>query len=263
MVPDLSLERLYQTMEVLTRSFAAEPSVRAMFVGGSVAAGRADAYSDLDLYLLARAPDFEEVAACSRRCLESAGELLFYRRVEHGFVMDVFIYAHGVRGELGIGTPQELGRLHFGHYQVLFDRDGLLPGYTFPGFGPGPGPDWTVDSLEWFWRAALLAQGYLARGDLWSAAAALEDMRRRAAALLWQGRNPSGAVEMTLHRLGALAAEVDLEPLRASLVPLEARAMRQALDQLCGWGRQFVSSRVRDGLARTRLLRLAALADPG
>jgi len=245
----------------LARVFRRDPGVRAMFIGGSLASGQADAHSDIDAYIIVADDAFQRVTRESGVRLGLAGNLLFLKRVDHGFPMDVFIYENGVRGELGIGKSTHFSHLHYGPYTVLFDRDGLLDGYAFPGLeSQCQGPVWVLDQLEWAWREAVLARGYLARGDLWSAAQQLQDLRCRVASLLRWAHDPSHPAEPSWHRMGQLLGGPDQEAVRDSFFILEPRSMSRAHQCLCESLVALAATVSLDTAARARLDRLAALS---
>ncbi|MEW6522722.1 MAG: nucleotidyltransferase domain-containing protein [Bacillota bacterium] len=249
-------------VEDLARVFREDSGVRAMFIGGSLASGRADEHSDIDAYIIAADDAFERVAAESTIRLGMAGTLLFVKRVDYGFPMDIFIYENGTRGELDIGKSSQFHHLHYRPYTVIFDRDGLLDGYVFPGFGTGTrGPEWLLDTLEWAWREALGARGYLERGDLWSAAQKIVAVRCRVASLLRWVSDPSGPVHSSCHRLGEILPGPAREAFSGSFFTLEARSMARAHRCLCEFLQVLANTGPLDAAARARLQKLTALAE--
>jgi hypothetical protein len=246
----------------MARGFERFAGVRAMFVGGSVAAGQADMYSDLDIYLVATRSGLKRVLDRAHDVLRSCGEVVFLRRVGHGFPMDLFIYADGVRGELGFGTPETLSDLHYGAYTVLFDRDGLLDGFVFPGWAldERQRAEFLVGSLGLFWREAISARGFLDRGDLWSAASQIAQMRDRAAGLLRAADPGNPLPQPGLGRLGKDVPEGKLDPIRQSFFRLGRSSMEAAYRRLC----RFAEDYARGGLspeAQAAVSKIACLAE--
>ncbi len=227
----------------LVEGFGRYTAVRSVFIGGSVASGLADRYSDLDIYLVATRSGLRRVLDQAHDVLRSCGELAFLKRVDHGFPMDIFIYSDGVKGELGFGTPETLADLHCGAYFVLLDRDGLLNGFVFPGWvlKQGERDAFLVNCLQWFWREAIFAGGYLARGDLWSAASQIAQMRDRVAALLRAAEPGHLSPQAGLEKLGRDVPDVRLDAVRESFFRLDGAEMNAAYHRLCGFARQYAA----------------------
>jgi predicted nucleotidyltransferase len=110
--------------------------VAAAFLGGSYAAGRARADSDIDLYLITTPEDYPTFIGGRREFMESWGEPVRLEDVWNfeglGFDMVIFTLADGVEGELALGTTANLMKLHGGPHQVLIDKVGVLDGVSFP-----------------------------------------------------------------------------------------------------------------------------------
>jgi len=244
----------------IAKGFQRYVGVRAVFVGGSLAAGNADEYSDLDIYVVVRKSDYRRILARAHSVLRSSGELVFLKRLDHGFAMDVFVYEDGIRGELGIARTADLASLHYGPYLVMFDRDGLLNGYVFPGWAPKTEADKQAaiaDCLLWFWRGALLAGGYLARGDLWSLAHQINEMRSRVADLLRleAGMWPEGG----LSKLGRELPSDKLTVLKESFVRLDAQSMAEVLRRLCSFAMEHAAQELRSPDMASWVARMSSL----
>jgi hypothetical protein len=98
---------------------------------------------------------------------------------------------------------------------------GLRPAHRFPGWPSLAGQEregWIDRKLLWFWREAVSARGYLARGDLWSAADSLGEMRSILAAVAREGGASSKSLE---------------NDLRSSFFALEVAPMQEAFRALC------------------------------
>ncbi len=57
----------------LVTTLSADPGVRAVFLGGSIAAGKADRWSDIDVYAVITSADFERVCGETPGVLRSIG----------------------------------------------------------------------------------------------------------------------------------------------------------------------------------------------
>jgi len=217
------------------RAASSADVVRAVFLGGSLATGTADEHSDVDLYVIAEDGKLQAVCALVPGLLTGLDKVLFLRHVDHGFPMYIFICSDGTRGEIGVGEAGQLPDLHFGAYRTLFDRDGILDGYVFPGWPlvEETREAYLLSTLDWFWRAALNAAHYISRGDPWPAAEELAQARNRAATLLRLLRPGPSRPAQGLHRLSRELPPADRAALADSYVPLEHRAMATALAGLC------------------------------
>jgi hypothetical protein len=156
--------------------------VLAAFVGGSLATGNADVFSDLDLYAIIRADAYEEFQKNHAKWMAQLGEPVFLEHFdEFGFDMLVFIFENGVQGELGIAKPDKFIHIHGGPFKVLVDKEGLLDGVSFP--WQRPTEDQQVQALRkqmyWFWRDLSLFSVAMGRSQLWTAMGYLESMRQR------------------------------------------------------------------------------------
>ncbi len=104
--PGISMPPHHQT---LTNRFItacqADERVVAAFLGGSYARGTADAYSDLDLYLITTDEMYDDFKASCEAFFRLLGEPLFLENFHvFGFDMVIFIFADGTEGELRLAT---------------------------------------------------------------------------------------------------------------------------------------------------------------
>src|SRR5438105_457538 len=80
---------------------ACEPDERiiAAFLGGSFAGGKADEYSDLDIYLITTDEAYEDFFAQRQAFMRKLGEPVFLEDFnDFGFDMVIFTFANGVEG---------------------------------------------------------------------------------------------------------------------------------------------------------------------
>lgn len=177
----MSLENLQKTVELFRALCKANPRIVAAFVGGSLATGTADEYSDLDLYLITADEEYAGFFAGREAFMRQLGEPVFLEDF-HGFGFDMvlFIFENGVKGELGLAKASHFLHIHGGPYRVLVDKIGLLKGVTFP-IERVPVEEQRRNlekSLRAFWRHLYLLTGALGRHRLLTAAEYFANMRR-------------------------------------------------------------------------------------
>lgn len=219
---------------VTTRFVAAcqaDERVVAVFLGGSYARGTSDACSDLDLYLVTTDEAYDDFFASREAFLRLLGEPLFLEDFnEYGFDLVLFIFSDGTEGELGLGRESHFQHIHGGPYKVLLDKKGILAGAEFPLYAPGQAGQ--IETLRgliyWFWHD--LSHHFItpmARGQLWPAYGALEDMRRTCVNLARLRQNFQSAAEGYEKLEQALLVE-QLAPLQPTFCPMQREAMLEA-----------------------------------
>jgi predicted nucleotidyltransferase len=209
----------------------ADERVVAAFLGGSYARDAADAYSDLDLYLITTDEAYDDFFAEREAFIRRLGEPMFLEDY-HGNGGDFvfFIFADGTEGELGLGRESHFTDIHGGPYRVLLDKKGILAGAVFPWYEAAQAEQTeTLHRLvSWFWHD--LSHHFIttmARGQLWSAYGALEDMRLTCVNLARLQQNFQAAAEGYEKLEQAIPVE-QLAPLQATFCPMERGAMLQA-----------------------------------
>lgn len=204
--------------------------VLAAFLGGSYARGAADAYSDLDLYLITNDEAYDHFVAERQAFLRRLGTPLFMRDfTDYGFDLILFTLADGTEGELGLGRAGHFTHIHGGPYTVLLDKRGVLAGAVFP-VAAVPEAD-QVETLRavtgWFWHDLSHFITALGRGRVWAAAGALEDLRR-ACVNLARLRHDFTAPADGYEKLEQALPVEQLAPLAATFVPLDPVALLRA-----------------------------------
>jgi predicted nucleotidyltransferase len=115
---------------------AADDRVLAAFLGGSLAKGTDDAFSDLDLYVVAHPETYDALVSDHAGLLPAMGTPLYHHVTADfeglGFLMVHFALEGGVSGEIAICHPRSMMRTHGGPYQVLHDPERILAGVVFP-----------------------------------------------------------------------------------------------------------------------------------
>ena len=205
--------------------------VVAAFIGGSYARGITDAYSDLDFGLIITDETYEYFLADREAFIRLLGEPVFLEDY-HGDGADfVFsIFSDGTEVELALGHESYFNHIHMGAYKVLLDKKGLLEGAAFPGYKPTQAEQVETlrEMINWFWHN--LTHHFItpmARGQLWSAYGALEDLRLTCVNLARLRQNFSAKAEGYEKVEQALPIE-QLAPLQASFCLMERDAMLHA-----------------------------------
>ena len=209
----------------------ADERVIAAFLGGSYASGTTDAYSDLDLYLITTDEAYQDFFAGREAFIRLLGEPVFLEDFnEYGFDLVLFIFANGTEGELGLGSESHFTHIHGGPHRVLVDKKGILAGVVFPSYEAAQSEQ--IAKLRcliyWFWHD--LSHHFItpmARGQLWSAYGALEDLRLTCVNLARLRHNFSAEAEGYQKLEQAIPVE-QLAPLQATFCAMEHGAMLQA-----------------------------------
>jgi hypothetical protein len=224
-----------QNHQVIMNRFVAaglaDERVVAAFLGGSYAKGTADVYSDLDFGLITTDEAYDDFTASREAFLRRLGEPVFLEDYHGGGADFVFfIFSDGTEGELGLGRESHFTHIHVGPYRVLFDKKGILAGAVFSWHEPAQAEQ--IETLRrlinWFWHD--LSHHFItpmARGQLWSAYGALEELRLTCVNLARLRQNFQDTAEGYEKVEQALSVE-QLAPLQATCCPMERGAMLQA-----------------------------------
>ncbi len=202
--------------------------ILAAFLGGSYARGAADAYSDLDLYLIVAENAFDEFILNRSEFMRRLGEPIF---LEHFNLPNIIFYffANGAEGELGIGRESEFSNIHSGPYNVLVDKNRILDGVVFSQVVPDP-----VEQIEklrrliyCFWHDLSHFITALGRGQLWWAQGQLEMLRGYCVNLARLGYNFSDSEvgDEPYFKIEKIMPVEQLAALRATFCPIEKAAM--------------------------------------
>src|SRR5438445_308438 len=148
-----------------------DPRILSAFLGGSLADGTKDDFSDIDIYYILDEQSYPEFPTQMRTRLGEMGPLVLLEQHNNfGFDLILFIFQNGVKGELGLGTAKNLKTLHAGPYKVLVDKRGLLEGFVFPFQASLEGKDlqeYVEKQLRWYWYWYYVFLSAVARGRLW------------------------------------------------------------------------------------------------
>jgi hypothetical protein len=227
-VPETVAGRARTFLDRLVARLRNDDRMAALLLGGSHAAGTADEHSDLDLTLLTRESHWEDVYEGRMDLLRSLGDILFLEEhSDFGFLLLLFIYGDGVRGELSLAPASDVASVLSGPNVALFDNNDLLARYEPKSLEEPTRKDLVRRTLVWFWYDRGLLHVFLARRKLWTAHFYLERCRERCFDLAWLMERPEvwpGGHE----KVDLLLEASTLERLAPTVVPLEANALEAA-----------------------------------
>jgi Streptomycin adenylyltransferase len=209
-------------LERLVAATESDGRVATLLLGGSHAAGTADAYSDLDLTLITTDDGFESLHAERFELLRGLGDPIFLEEHDDfGFLLLLFIYADGVCGEMSLAPARAVDDVVGGPNVALFDKGGVRAGQSDEGGLDAAARTGIVRrSLAWFWYHRRLLDVMVVRGRLWTAHHYLERCRELCLNLasmrdrpeVWPGGHEKADV---------LLRKETLERLAPTVVPLE------------------------------------------
>jgi predicted nucleotidyltransferase len=212
----------------LVESCGADDRVAAVFLGGSVARGEADEYSDVDLCVIVRDEAYADVIAARDAFVRAIGEPLFLEDFGNDH-MAFAILAGGTELELHFFRAGDLGAIRPGPHRVLLDKDGILAGVTFalPETDRAAQLEQLREILFWFWHDVGHFATAIGRGQLWWAAGQLEQLRACCVNLV-RIEQGGGAEDEPYWKLDLEIATEPLDALRSTFVPMERDALLRA-----------------------------------
>jgi predicted nucleotidyltransferase len=213
----------------------ADERVVAAFLGGSYAAGTANAHSDLDLCLITTDAAYDDFWATRHAFVRMLGEPVFLEDYSsRGVDMVFFFLAKGTEAELVLGRESHFADIHGGPHQVLLDKKGILAEAVFPLHPTDHTEQVKVlrGLITWFWHDLCHhVTTPLARGQLWSAYGGLEDLRRICVNLARLRADFSAEAE-GYEKVEHAVPIIQLAPLQATCCLLEREAMLQAAQDI-------------------------------
>ena len=234
----------------------ADERVVAAFLVGSNAKGTADAYSDLDLYLITPDEAYEDFIAGREAFIRLLGEPVFLEDFDLPNVV-FFIFPDGTEVELTLGRESQINHIFSGPYPVLLDKKRILAGAVLPWHEPAQAEQ--IETLRrqvyWFWHDLSHFIAALGRGRLWWAYGQLEELRRYCVNLARLRHNFAAEADGYDKVEQALPVE-QLSSLQTTCCPLEPGAMLQAALVLVRFYREVAPL-----LARTHGLTYPAALD--
>jgi predicted nucleotidyltransferase len=232
---DAEKNHLPQNHRVIVDRFVAacqaDERVAAAFLVGSYARGTADAYSDLDLYLVTADEAYEDFVAGREAFVRLLGEPAFLEDFDFPNVV-FFIFPDGTEVELTLGRESHISHIFGGPYQVLLDKKRFPAGAAPPRRGPAQAEQ--IETLRrlvcWFWHDLSHFITAIARGQLWWAYGQLEALRLYCVNLarLRQNFSDTDVGEEGYFKVEHALPTEQLSSLQATFCPMEAGAMLQA-----------------------------------
>lgn len=217
-----------------TTACQGDARILAAFLGGSHGAGTADAYSDLDLYVIIADESYDDFFADRNSFLRRLGKPVFREDFNgFGFDMMIFILADGVDGELVLERSSRVDNIQSGPFVTVLDRGGLLQERNFPIHLPSAAEraDVLRMALLWFWRDIVHITRAIARDRPWTAYGYLEEMRHKCVDLLTlaQGQDEESPEQFVpvngFAVLERVTYQAELALLRSSLGSLDRSAL--------------------------------------
>lgn len=203
--------------------------IMAAFLGGSRGRGEADAFSDVDLCVIAKADAFEALVGDRTGFVGRLGNPLFLE--DFGFTgLVFFVLDDGIEGELFFGSDGRLEELEPGPtFRTLFDPGGILEGVAFAEERTDPAEQQEVlrQILSWFWHELSHFITAIGRGELWWAAGQLESLRGHCVNLV-RIEHGAFAGEEPYEKLDRAIDLAALSPIAETFVPIERGALLRA-----------------------------------
>jgi predicted nucleotidyltransferase len=239
----MQLPENYQ--DILDRFIAAcqtDERIVAAFLGGSYAEGKADQYSDLDLFFITTDEAYESFLAERESFIRLLGEPLFLESFgrSHGYFV---IFSNGADCEIWFGRESKFHDIHGGPYRVFLDKTGILAGAVFPIHVAEQAEQIEIlrQQLDWFWHELSHFIKAMARKQLWFAYGQLEVLRQKCvnlARLRYNFSDAYGEEEPYFKIEKALPIE-QLSPLQTTYCAMEYEPMLQAANVICRFYREI------------------------
>ena len=232
-----SLDQLPEHRKLLERAVACmrdDARVEGLVTGGSLAHGKADFYSDVDLYIVVQDEAFDELFAERDAAVEAVGSPLFSFIVDPipgGSTDHIVIYEGPVKFDFMYLKASDLKPdPKWVGCAVLEDASGHVGAAVARSEGlarPQPTTEELLDLNQKFWTWCWYVFGKIARGELWEALDGLHSIRSLALVpmLDWTTGSPREGYwrlerktdSTTASRLLATVAAVQPEALYAAL----------------------------------------------
>jgi predicted nucleotidyltransferase len=207
--------------------------VIAAFVGGSIARGEADQYSDIDLCVVSADAEADDAFADREAFVARLGTPLFLEDWGREDPEVFVILADGTDVEVFFVPESRIREMQVGPILAVADRTGLLTNLDLPMRAP-LSEDLAVELrrvLAWFWHDVSHLIKALGRRQLWWAAGEVEVLRGYCLNLVRIEQGVEAGDE-PYFKIDAETSTVALEPVRSTFAPLEPEALTRAGSEL-------------------------------
>ena len=166
-------------LETLVAVAEPDDRIRAVWLGGSIARGVADAGSDLDVILAVRDGARSDFEAGWREWLDSIAPILLAEQVPGAPGIFAATTVDCLRLDIVIESVGELAETPYRTRLAVIDRDGLTDRIPGPDPEPGPDPDRIRALIREFYRQqAIFPAAVVAREDWLLGVVAVHEMQR-------------------------------------------------------------------------------------
>jgi predicted nucleotidyltransferase len=215
---------------------SADERIVAAFIGGSMARGQADRYSDLDLCVVVDDAAFDEVIADRAPLVGNLGTPLLLELEGDDEPVAFVMLADGNDIEVTFVRESRLNETEVGPIRPLFDRRGLLDELDVPIREPSTG-DVVEDlrrTLVWFWHDLGHFVTAAGRSQTWWAAGQVEALRGYCVNLVRVEQGLRSESE-PYWKIDAETSTDALEELRSTFVGPDIDGMVDAASHLVGF----------------------------
>lgn len=212
---------------------SSDQRVVAAFVGGSIARGEADQYSDVDLCVVTTDEAADDVFADRAAIVAQLGTPLFLEEWGDEAPEIFVILADGTDVEVFFVAESRIKEMQVGPILRLLDRIGLLTNLDLPMRAP-LSEELAVELrqvLAWFWHDVSHLIKALGRGQLWWAAGEVEALRGYCLNLFRIEQGVEAGDE-PYFKIDAETSTVSLDPVRSTFAPMEPEALGRAASEL-------------------------------
>jgi hypothetical protein len=214
-------------LEHIVEVLKSMPRVRAAFIRGSFYSGQPDAYSDLDLYIVADNTTGEELIALGRNVLDATGRILWISVLDSMPPRLRALASGPLRIDLTIVTPTTLPR--YEGWRILVDHDDLLRNRVRRAqVAEMLQPEHVLKTCDDFWWNLFNSISQLKRNQLWMALHLLDNCRNDLAQMMRWRRDPNRPFERFIDLERHLTAE-DQQALAQTLAEYDLRGIVEAL----------------------------------
>jgi predicted nucleotidyltransferase len=209
----------------------ADERIVAAFLVGSYVKGKADKYSDLDLYVITTDDAYDDFASTRDSFVHQLGEPLFMEDFDlPGIVF--LIFQDGAEVELSYIPKSQANNIFNEPFQVLLDKENITPGIVASEqeFDQDKQREKLRRLIYWFWHELSHFITALGRGHLWWAQGQLGALRLCCMNLprLQNNFSDTEVGEEGYFKIENAVSVEQLSSLRATFPPLEQSAMLQA-----------------------------------